>query len=44
VAAALAGGQAALSSHRPGGAACKLNQAQLARLRTELDKGPAAWG
>jgi transposase len=45
VAAALAaGGDAALASAGPGGAACRLSAAQLARLRTELDKGPAAHG
>ena len=38
-----AGGQA-LASQGPGGAVCKLSQAQLARLRTELGNGPAAHG
>jgi transposase len=39
-----AGGEAALASQGPGGAVCKLSQAQLTRLRTELHKGPAAHG
>ena len=39
-----AGGEAALASKGAGGAACRLSPAQLARLRAELDKGPAAWG
>jgi transposase len=39
-----AGGEAALASKGPGGAVCRLNQAQLARLRTALEGGPAAWG
>ena len=39
-----AGGAAALASQVPGAAGCKLSQAQLTRLRTELDKGPAAHG
>jgi transposase len=39
-----AGGQAALASRGPGGVACRLCEAQLARLRAELDKGPAAQG
>ena len=39
-----AGGEAALASKGPGGAACRLNGAQLARLRAALDGGPAAWG
>jgi len=38
------GGEAALASKGPGGAACRLNQAQLARLRAALQGGPAAWG
>ena len=45
VAAALAsGGTTALASRGAGGAAAGLLPAQLARLRAELDKGPAAWG
>jgi len=36
------GGQAALASKGAGGAVCRLSPAQLARLRTELDKGPGA--
>jgi transposase len=39
-----AGGGAALASKGPGGAVCRLNQAQLARLRAALEGGPAAWG
>ena len=39
-----AGGQAALASKGAGGAVCRLSPTQLARLRAELDKGPAAWG
>jgi putative transposase len=39
-----AGGEAALASKGAGGAVCRLSPAQLARLRAELDKGPAAWG
>ncbi len=39
-----AGGEAALASQGPGGAACRLNREQLARLRAALDGGPAAWG
>jgi len=39
-----AGGEAALASKGPGGNACKLDQAQLARLRAALDLGPAAYG
>jgi transposase len=39
-----AGGTAALASRGPGGAVCRLGQAQLARLRTALDQGPAGWG
>ncbi len=38
------GGDAALASKGPGGNACKLDQTQLARLRTALDAGPAAYG
>ncbi len=35
------GGEAALASKGPGGNVCKLDQAQLARLRAALDLGPA---
>jgi transposase len=37
-----AGGRAALASRGPGGAVCKLSDAQLDRLADELDRGPAA--
>jgi transposase len=40
----LAGGAAALASRGPGGAVCRLDDAQLARLVAELDRGPAAHG
>lgn len=39
-----AGGSAALASRGAGGAVCRLSPAQLARLRAELDKAPAAHG
>jgi putative transposase len=39
-----AGGEAALASKGPGGAVCRLSEAQLARLRAGLEAGPAAWG
>ena len=39
-----AGGQTALASRGPGGAECRLSEAQLARLRAALDQGPAAYG
>ena len=39
-----AGGDAALASNGPGGNPCKLDEDQLARLRTALDAGPAAYG
>jgi transposase len=39
-----AGGEAALASKGPGGAACRLSEAQLGRLRAELERGPAAHG
>jgi putative transposase len=39
-----AGGEAALASRGPGGAVCRLSGRQLARLRAELDRGPAAHG
>jgi transposase len=40
----LAGGEAALASKGPGGSACKLDDDQLARLRSALDAGPAVYG
>jgi putative transposase len=39
-----AGGDAALASTGPGGATCRLNEAQLQRLRAELKAGPAVHG
>jgi transposase len=39
-----AGGEAALASKGPGGNKCQLSGRQLARLRLELGRGPAAWG
>jgi len=39
-----AGGMTALASKGPGGAVCRLSPAQLARLRGELDAGPAVHG
>src|SRR3954452_14344366 len=39
-----AGGEAALVSKGPGGAVCRLSGAQLDRLRTELERGPAGHG
>jgi transposase len=39
-----AGGGSALASKGPGGAVCRLNAWQLARLRAALEGGPAAWG
>src|SRR3954447_5481883 len=36
-----AGGAAALASTAPGGASCRLSDAQLQRLRAELERGPA---
>jgi len=39
-----AAGEAALVSKGPGGAVCRLNKEQLARLRGALEGGPAAWG
>ena len=39
-----AGGEGALASKGPGGNACKLNGAQLTRLRAALDLGPAVYG
>ena len=38
------GGETALASKGPGGNACKLDDARLARLRAALDLGPAAYG
>jgi putative transposase len=38
------GGEAALASKGAGGNACRLDDAQLARLRAALDPGPAAYG
>jgi transposase len=38
------GGEAALASRGPGGAACRLSGRQLARLGSALDLGPAAYG
>jgi putative transposase len=38
----IAGGSPALASRGPGGAVCKLRDAQLDRLADELDRGPAA--
>jgi transposase len=39
-----AGGDAALASKGAGGAACRLSERQLTRLRAALDAGPAAYG
>jgi transposase len=39
-----AGGDSALASRGPGGAICRLNPAQLERLRSELARGPAEHG
>jgi len=39
-----AGGEAALASKGAGGAACRLDEQQLVRLRAALDLGPAANG
>lgn len=38
------GGVAALASKGPGGSPCRLDDVQLARLESELDRGPAAHG
>lgn len=38
------GGDAALASKGAGGNPCKLDEAQLARLRAALEAGPAAYG
>jgi transposase len=39
-----AGGKRALTSRGPGGAICRLSDAQVERLRVALDEGPAAHG
>jgi transposase len=39
-----AGGETALVSQGPGGAVCRLNAGQVARLQAALEGGPAAWG
>src|SRR3954464_4164185 len=39
-----AGGGQALASKGPGGASCRLSDAQLARLRAGLERGPAEHG
>ena len=39
-----AGGEQALASKGPGGVSCRLSDAQLQRLRTELERGPAEHG
>ncbi len=39
-----AGGEAALASTGPGGAACRLSATQLQRLRAALEAGPAVYG
>src|SRR3954470_1658163 len=39
-----AGGEQALASKGPGGASCRLSDAQLDRLRIELERGPAEHG
>src|SRR4051794_13999956 len=39
-----AGGEQALASTGPGGARCRLSDAQLDRLRAELERGPAEHG
>src|SRR5690349_22250756 len=38
------GGRAALASQGPGGAHCRLTDAQLTELQDLLEAGPAAWG
>src|SRR3954447_24279959 len=40
----LAGGEQALTSTGPGGARCRLSGAQQARLRAEVERGPAEHG
>ena len=40
----LAGGKDGLASKGPGGAECKLTDAQLEQLQVELDAGPAVYG
>ena len=39
-----AGGEGALASAGPGGASCRLSDAQLDRLRAALERGPAEHG
>jgi transposase len=39
-----AGGEQALASTGPGGVSCRLSDAQLERLRAELERGPAEHG
>jgi transposase len=39
-----AGGEGALASKGAGGAVCRLNSGQVARLRAALEGGPGAWG
>ena len=39
-----ASGVAALASHGPGGAVCRLSPGQLEKLQSALEQGPAAWG
>ena len=39
-----AGGQEALASRGPGGSACRLDEAQIAKLCAALEAGPAAHG
>ena len=39
-----AGDRAALASHGPGGAMCRLSPGQLEKLQPALEQGPAAWG
>ena len=39
-----AGGEAALASKGAGGTPCKLDEEQVAQLRTALEAGPAAYG
>ncbi len=39
-----AGGRAALASHGPGGAVCRLSAGQLEKLQSALELGPACWG
>ena len=39
-----AGGRAALASHGPGGAVCRLSPGQMEKLASALEQGPACWG